>query len=182
MPDKHHPSAEQGNRTSSQTRRIVLTGLLFAVAMILTFIENMIPFPMPVPGIRLGLSNIVTMYALFFMKKRTAFELVFMKALFVFLTRGAIASLLSLSGGLASILVMLLVMLLTRRQASVLLLSVVGAVVHNAGQLGAVSLIYTNVWVWGYLPVLFIAGILAGVATSVLLKVTLPALKRLDLR
>lgn len=61
------------------------------------------------------------------------------------------------------------------------MVSVVGAIFHNIGQTAAVSAIYTNLTLWAFLPVLLISAILAGAATSVLLKVTLPALKKLEL-
>lgn len=180
---KKYGGDSRGSRSvSARTKRVVLTGLLFALMLVLSALENAIPLPMPVPGIKLGLANVVVMYSLFFMKKSTAFQLTALKAIFVFFTRGAVASLLSLCGGLLSVLVMLLLLAFLKEKISYLMISVVGAVCHNAGQLLAVSAVYTNIFIWAYFPALLVAGILAGVATSTLLKITLPALKRLDLK
>ena len=162
-------------------KRVALMAMLFALAVALTFLEYMIPIPTPVPGIRLGLSNIVVMYSLFFMRKRDAATLAVLKALFVFLTRGATAAALSLSGGLLSVLVMSLALVIFSDRISYLMVSVLGAVFHNLGQMCVASLILGSA-LWYYMPVLLLTGIAAGLATSLLLKATLPAFKRLNLK
>lgn len=166
---------------SLRIRRMVLTGLLFAVILVLVVLENELQIPAPAPGVKLGLSNIVVMYSLFFVEKREALLLAVLKSLFVFLTRGAIAAFLSLCGGLLSILVMIVFLLIFRERISYFMISILGAVSHNIGQIIAVSFLYTSLYLWSYLPVLLIAGVIAGGVTSTLLKVTLPALKRLGL-
>ena len=181
MAQKNRREEPSRKAVSNRTRRMVLTGFLFAVMLVLSAVENALPLPMPVPGIRIGLANIVVMYSLFFMQKRTAFQLVILKALFVFITRGAIASLLSFCGGFLSVLVMIFCLWWFKEKISYLMVSIAGAVFHNVGQLLAVSIVYMNAFLWAYFPVLLLFGILAGAATSTLLRVTLPALKRLDL-
>lgn len=166
-----------------RTKRLVLTGLLFAVAMVLSVVENSFP-PIMVgaPGVKFGLSNIAVMYALFFLNKRQAFTIVILKAGFVFLTRGLIASFLSLSGGMLSLIMMSILMFIFKKKISYLILSIFGAVFHNIGQLIAISFVFTTVYIWVYLPVLLISGILAGIATSILLKFILPAFQRVGLK
>jgi heptaprenyl diphosphate synthase len=129
--------------------------------------------------VKLGLSNIAVMYALFFLNKRQAFMIAILKALFVFITRSTIAGLLSLSGGMMSIVVMSLLILIFKDKVSYLILSIFGAVFHNVGQFTMISLLYPNIKLWVYLPVLLIAGVIAGIATSVLLRFFLPAIQRL---
>jgi len=163
---------------SLKIKQMVLTALLFAVVLVLSVLENELQIPVPVPGVKLGLSNIVVMYSLFFVEKKEALLLAVLKSLFVFLTRGAVASLLSLCGGLLSISVMILFLLIFKEKISYLMISILGAVFHNVGQMIAISILYTNVLLWAYLPVLLVSGIIAGAATSTLLKVTLPALKK----
>lgn len=163
-----------------KTKDLVLTALLFAVALVLSVMENSLPpIFVQVPGVKIGLSNIAVMYALFFLGKRQAFSIALLKAFFVFLTRGFLGSALAFSGGILSIIVMSLLMLIFREKISYLILSIFGAVFHNIGQFIAISFIYSNMFLWVYLPVLLIAGVLAGIATSVLLRFILPALKRL---
>lgn len=167
-------------RFESKTQRMVLTALLFAVALVLSLVENALPaLPLPVPGVKLGLSNIAVMYALFFLNKRDAYAIAVLKGVFVLITRGWVAGLLSLSGGLLSLTVMVLLFLLFREKISYLLLSIAGAIFHNAGQLAAVSVLYGTGYVLLYLPVLLPAGIAAGIVTATLLRFILPALQKL---
>ena len=87
-------------------RRVALGGVLFALAMVLSFAESSIaPLLGLAPGMKLGLANVVVMYALLFLGGRAALALVLLKAGFGLLTRGAVAGLLSLAGGLLSLLV-----------------------------------------------------------------------------
>ena len=91
---------------TNRNHRSALSGLLFALAMALSFIEGTLVIPGLAPGMKLGLANIVVMYALFFMGARQALYLDLLKALFVFLVSGWTAGFLSLCGGLLSLLVM----------------------------------------------------------------------------
>jgi heptaprenyl diphosphate synthase len=163
-----------------KTKQLVLTALLFAVALVLSIVENSFP-PITggIPGVKLGLSNIAVMFALFFLYKRQALIIAVLKALFVLITRGPIAGLLSLGGGVLSIAVMSLLLWIFKDRITYLILSIFGSVSHNIGQFVIISFIYTNMYLWLYLPVLLIAGIAAGLATSTLLRFILPALKRL---
>lgn len=168
------------DRNYKKTRQLVLTSLLFALALILSIIENMLPPVMvSVPGVKFGLSNIAVMYALFFIGKKEAFIIAVLKAFFVFITRSAVAALLSFCGGMLSIMVMSVLIYIFKDNISYLLLSVCGAVFHNIGQFAAVTLLYTNLYLWVYLPVLLISGVLAGIATATILRFIMPALKRL---
>jgi heptaprenyl diphosphate synthase len=162
----------------SKTKKIVLTAILFALALILSIVENFLPtVPIPVPGIKFGLANIVVMYTLFFIGKSSAMSIVILKALFVLMTRGAVASFLSLTGGIFSILIMIILLSIFKDKISYLILSIFGAIFHNIGQFTAVSLIYTGMNLWFYLPPLLIFGVIAGLVTSIILRFILPALK-----
>ena len=164
----------------NKTQMLVLTSLIFASALVLAIVENLLPpLPIPVPGIKFGLSNIAVMYALFFLGKKQAYTIGILKAAFVFVTRGGIAGLLSLSGGVLSITVMLLLMLIFRDKVTYLVVSIFGAVFHNIGQFAVITLIYAGMNMWAYLPVLLISGLAAGVVTSTLLRFIMPAFQRL---
>ena len=155
-------------------------GILLATAVVLSIVEGLFPIPAPVPGIRLGLSNIVVMFALLNMKKRYALIIALLKALFVLLTRGVIAGILSASGGLASVGVMALLLFLFSGRISYLLISVSGAAFHNIGQIAAASVILSTP-LWIYLPILLVSAILPGFATAVILKTMAPVRLRLRL-
>lgn len=171
--------ANKKETNSFRIRNIVLTGILFAVAIVLSIAENSLQLPFIVPGVKFGLSNIVVMFSLFFLGKNKAFLLVLLKAMFVFITRGSVAGILSLFGGLLSVGIMILCLIVFKDKISYLMISIAGSVFHNLGQLIAISLIYTNILLWFYLPVLLISGILAGIVTSTLLNVSLTAFKKL---
>lgn len=118
-----------------KTKKLVLTALFFALALVLSLIENSLPpIPIAVPGLKLGLSNIVVMYTLFFLGKASAFSVAVLKAGFAVFTRGVIAGFLSLCGGLFSIGIMLILMLFFKEKISYLILSISGAIFHNLGR------------------------------------------------
>ena len=166
-----------------KVKRLALMGLLFALAMALSFLESLLPaLPMLPPGIRLGLSNIVTMYALFVLGPVSGYTIAVLKSLFVLLTRGAVAAAMSASGGIASVTVMLLLSLLPGIRRQYLLLSVFGGAAHNVGQLIAARFIISNQYGWYYLPVLLAAGLLMGAITGMALRVVMPYLDRLSLK
>ncbi|NMA33937.1 MAG: Gx transporter family protein [Clostridiaceae bacterium] len=171
-----------GTRADSRrTRKLVLSGMIFALALILAVVENALP-SLPLPGVKFGLSNIAVMYALFFLSKSQAYSIAVLKGLFVFMTRGYIAGILSLSGGILSLTVMLLVIVLFKDRVSYTVISISGAIAHNIGQFTAVSFIYTGMSkleIFAYLPVLLVSGVVAGIVTAVLLRFVIPAFERL---
>lgn len=170
-------------RQNNVAKKVASLGIMLALAMALSFLEQLIPaLPGLPPGSKLGLSNIVIMYALFYMNKSSAFTLAFLKSFFVFLTRGVTAGFLSLSGGLSSLGIIVLLSFLFGDKISYLLLSVFGAIFHNLGQLIAARFIFQQNIVLFYLPLLLVSGVVFGTITGLLLNITLPALKRFSQR
>ena len=168
----------QNRNHYSKTKQITLSALLFALAMALSFIEGSITFPGLLPGMKLGLANIVIMYALFFMGARQALFLDLLKALFVFLVTGPTAGFLSLCGGLLSLLVMWALYSLPR-QPTWFILSVCGALGHNIGQLIGAGFVLGSALSLYYAPVMLVLGLVMGGLTAMTLRAMLPALKRL---
>lgn len=168
----------EAEKRKTKTFSMVFTGLLFAAAIVLSMIESQFP-PVfaAVPGLRFGLSNVAVMFCLFCVSRRQAVMLAVMKALFVFITRGAIAGMLSLAGGLSSILVMVILAVIFKEKISYAVLSMFGAIFHNIGQFLVVSVLFIDIFVWAYLPVLILFGMAAGLMTSVLLRLILPKLQ-----
>lgn len=158
--------------------RVAFTGLLAALALSFSFLEGLIP-PIPVlpPGAKLGLSNIVVLYAAGSLGLPAALFLACLKGGFALLTRGVTAGLLSISGGVLSALVMWL--LLQKTRASLSLVGVCGALSHNAAQLCAAWLL-TSAAVVFYLPFLVLFGVLTGLLTGLVLKLTLSPLQRIE--
>jgi len=158
-----------------RTYRLATMGVLLALVIVLVIFENMLtPVSGLPPGIRLGLSNVVIMYALLIRTKQEACLLLCLKSLFIFITRGGIAGLFSISGGILAVFVMIILLLILREKVSYLMLSVAGAVAHNLGQLILAALLLGTNVVFGYLPILLLAGTIMGMITGTLLRVTLP--------
>lgn len=172
---------QQTKPKQSKVYSTVLTAMLFALALVFMFLEGMIP-PVPgaPPGIKLGLSNVVVMYALFFIGKGCAFTILTLKSFFVFLTRGATAFFMSFAGGLLSISVMILLLLLKKRDISYIIISICAAVAHNIGQLAVSSLLMQSTAIFFYAPVLILSGVGMGIVTGMLLKVMMPAMNRVE--
>ncbi len=162
----------------TNVRRLALMGMLFALAIALSFLESMAaPLLGLPPGVKPGLANTVVLFALFCLSAKDALILVLLKAGFSFFTRGATAGLLSLAGGLCALGVMLLLSFLLKGKTSVLLASVCGALAHNGAQLAVICLLLgTGALV--YAPVLVVSGVGAGLITAVLFKTLSPVFHR----
>ena len=165
----------------TKAHKITSTALLFAVAVILSWLESLVPMPSFLAGVKLGLSNIAVMYCLFYMGKQSAFLLAVLKSLFALLTRGVMSGIMSLCGGIVSILAMTVVLYLFKDNISLMMTSVIGGVLHNTAQLITASLITNNIYTMYYFPVLLLSGTVAGILTGTVLKTVMPALKRVNL-
>jgi heptaprenyl diphosphate synthase len=148
-----------------KTRKLAALSLLTALALILSYVESMVPAPVPVPGVKLGLANLVVIFALYKLGWKEAVGVSLLRVLLVSLLFGHVASLMySAAGAVLS----LLGMILLRRigKFSCVFVSVSGGVLHNLGQiLMAWALMGSNVVY--YLPVLILSGTVAGVVIGV---------------
>ena len=165
----------------TKTKKITFLGIMLAAALVLSFIESMLPpFPFMPPNVRIGLSNIVIMYCVFFVSYKSAVALSVLKSLFVFMSRGPVAGLLSFCGGMVSVCVIILLVAVFKDKISYAAVSVAGACFHNLGQytVAAVMMALLPYFVY-YLPALIISGVAVGLVTGTLLKITLPVLHRI---
>lgn len=157
-------------------RKAGLNGLLAALALALSFLEGLLPpLPMTPPGFKLGLSNIVSMFAAGSLGLPSALFLAFLKGGFAFLSRGFAAGAMSLSGALLSTLCAW--GLLTKTKTSFMLVGVCGAMAHNAAQLCCAWALTSRAVVF-YVPALVLFGVLSGLLTGTVLKLVLPVLSR----
>lgn len=151
---------------STKAKKVALTGMLFALALTFSWLESYIaPLLGLIPALKLGLSNIVVMYALLFLRTRTAWLLVILKASFAFLTRGITAGFLSGCGGALSLLVLWALLQLPFSVSSYLF-CVSGALAHNLGQLLGASVVLSSAMALGYAPILMIAGVIVGAISN----------------
>ena len=149
-------------KAGSASRALTRYALLVALAMVLSWLESMVPLSLAVPGVKLGLANLVVIFALYRLGPRQAAVISLVRVLLVTLTFGnAFGFAYSLAGAALS----LGVMIPLRRSGTFSLLgvSIAGGVCHNIGQiLVAMAVLRTAELMW-YLPALLAAGIAAGV-------------------
>ena len=161
-----------------KSKKIALMGLLTALAMIFSYIEFLIPISIGIPGIKLGLANIVVVTALYVIKPQEAFLINVVRILLVGLLFGNSMSLIySLAGGLLSFGVMLLLKKING--FSVYGISIAGGVSHNVGQILAAMLTLENLMIAYYLPALLIAGTVTGLLIGFLSSRIIPQVKKM---
>lgn len=151
----------------NDTKRLTVLSLLIAVAMILSYIEAQIPLSVAVPGVKIGLSNIATVFALYTLGAPAAVAVSVVRVILSSLLFGNFAMMIySLSGAALA----LIFMILTKRSRvfSAIGVSVTGGVMHNAGQVIAAAVMMENAGIAAYVIPLIISGTLAGVAVGVI--------------
>ena len=147
-------------------KRITRAAMLSAIALTIFLVELQLPALAPIPGVKLGLSNVVTVYAMFLLGPGDTLGILLTKILLGSIFSGRVSAVLySLAGGLLCYLFMLaLRKLVTTKQIWVC--SAVGAVAHNIGQILAAIFITQTPGLMVYLPILVISGILTGSFTG----------------
>ena len=172
----NHKSNPYLDAESVSTEEIL--AMLTALALVLGYVEYMIPVAPAIPGIKLGLGNTVLLYAVYMGSPLEATLLMLAK---VFLSSllfggGFSAMIYSLAGGVLSLIAMLILCRVPK--VGVLAVSAAGAVCHNLGQIIAASLMLGIGAVWAYFPVLVISGLIMGPLTGLVAKLVFRALKR----
>lgn len=150
---------------SKTNGRIATCGVFTALAMIFSYIEALIPIPIGIPGIKLGIANVAIIVVLYAIGNVEGIIINFLRILLTGILFGNFYSFLfSLAGGMLSVTVMILVK--KTRKFSILGVSIAGGVSHNAGQIIAAVLIMETPAIAYYLPFLIIAGIVTGIAVG----------------
>jgi len=156
-----------------KTKRVALFGMLVALAFIFSYVEHMIPLPLPT-GVKLGAANIVILCALYFLGFKEALAVSFIRILLSGFAFGISTVPYSLVGGMLSLLVM--VLLKRSRGFGITGVSVAGSVCHNIGQtLVAMALLGSKTAF--YFPLLLLSGIIAGVLIGLVSGVVVSKLK-----
>ena len=149
----------------SSATKVAYAAILAALAMIFSYIEAIIPFSVGIPGVKLGIANLVILIALYKLDLKYAFLINLIRIFLVgFLFTGAFGILYSLAGGLLSLLVMVIVK--NAKIFSVVGVSLAGGVAHNLGQLITAALIVSNIKLFAYFPVLIFSGLISGIIES----------------
>ena len=160
--------------------RTALLGITAAAAPAVSFLEHALTAALPLPpGVKPGFSNVIVMFVCFSMGLPSALLIAALKSGFIFLISGASAGFISLFGGVFSVLSMHLCVKFFKNKLSYTGISVASAVMHNAGQLIASSLIVGSALYLAYAPVLLITGIIFGCVTGMILHAVMPALLKI---
>ena len=155
------------------TKKLTISALLVALAMILSYVEVLIPFNFGIPGIKLGLANLVVVVALYLL----ALMISVVRILLVSFTFGNMAALLySITGGLLSFAVMVLCRRI--KGLSTMSVSVAGGISHNIGQILVAVFVVKNLNLLFYLPVLMIAGIITGLLIGLVAGLIIPSVRK----
>lgn len=151
----------------SNTKRLVQSAVLIALALALSYTERFIPLQLliPLPGVKLGLANVVTLIALYLLGGKTAFTVLIIRCVLGSVFGGGITGLLfSLTGGLLAMSVMAAGKKLPF--LSIYGVSILGAAAHNVGQILAAMVLMNSVYIGMYLAYLLIVALFTGFATG----------------
>lgn len=158
-------------------KRVAMAGIFVSLALIFSYVESLIPFNFGIPGIKLGLANVVVVAGLYLMKLPDICLISMIRIFVSGLLFGNMMSLIySLSGGILSLITMLL--LKRTGKFSVIGVSISGAVCHNIGQIAAAIIVTGVPVIVYYLPVLMGVGIITGAVMGIIASRILAILTR----
>ena len=159
-----------------RSKELAVCGMLTALAIILSIVERMFPLDaiIPIPGVKLGLANVVTLFALTRLGLRDSLAVVVVRVTLASLLMGSVtAFLFSLFGGLLALFAMWALLHAEGKFCSLLGVSVAGAAAHKIGQIAAAVL--------AYLPYLLLMSVPLGLVTGLVCAVVLTHMKKIDL-
>lgn len=163
----------------NKAQTVALYGIMVALAFVFSYFESLIPFSVGIPGVKLGLANLVVVVALYIMKPSQAFSISLIRILLTSLTFGNITVSLpySLCGGLLSFAVMYFA---KKTKLSVIGVSMLGGICHNIGQIIVAAIIMETSKIAYYLPVLLVAGLLTGLLLGVVSKTVINRFEKIN--
>lgn len=164
---KNSKDSKISSTSRSSAKNVAVTGVFIALAMVFSYIETFIPINVGVPGVKLGLANIVTIVVLHKLGAGRAVLVSLIRIVLSAMLFGNMTVMLySLAGAMVSLLVM--AMLCKLKFFSIAGISIAGGVAHNMGQLILAMFMLSDQHVLYYAPVLIISGTIAGIVTGIL--------------
>ena len=159
------------------SRLVAFCGVFTALAMIFSYVELLLPVSIGVPGAKLGLANIAILVVLYVAGSRAAFLVDILRIVLTSVLFGNMAAFIfSISGGILSIVVMIL--LKKSDRFSMLGVSVAGGTAHNIGQIAAAAVVTGTAKIVYYLPVLLITGIITGIVNGCVARIIKMSLQK----
>ncbi|NPV80144.1 MAG: Gx transporter family protein [Firmicutes bacterium] len=163
----------------NQIKRLTSIAILISCSLILYLVEAMIPVPLPVPGAKLGLANVVTLISIVLLRPYDALLVVAVRCLLGSLLSGNLASFwFSIAGSTLATIVMSIAFSRFNSYLSLAGISVLGGVFHNIGQLFVAAIMVQSFGIYFYLPFLIIAGVISGYLVGLIAQMTLRGLAK----
>lgn len=181
---EHTSNSNSGNnfkrRNMQQNKVISLFSVYVSLAFIFSYIESIIPFSLGIPGVKLGLANIIIVFALYTLpQKRHALYISVIRIILVGCTFGNLSMMIyGISGGLLSAIIMIIFSRLSC--FSIMGISILGGVFHNIGQLIVAVFVLNTSQLAYYLPILLISGIVTGLFIGLLARSCIKRFKLLN--
>ena len=160
--------------------KIAYFGVFTALALIFSYVESLVPIHIGIPGVKLGLANLVIVIALYKMKIHEAYLLSVLRIILSgFIFANMFSILYSLAGGIISLTVMS--MLKSSNKFSVIGISISGGVFHNIGQLIMAAIVLESLSITYYLPMLLISGLVTGFLIGIISNEMLKRMRNIKL-
>lgn len=162
-----------------KTKKLALMALLTAIALTIFVVENQLPAPVPIPGVKLGLANIITLVTMLLLGKKEAGAVLLVRVLMGAMFAGSPSTMLfSAAGGALAWLVMCLTVGLFEEK-QLWIVSALAGLAHNAGQLLTCALVVKTPGVFAYAPILAVSGVITGVFTGLAAMYLIRALRNM---
>lgn len=166
----------------NNTKNITLCSILIALAFCFSYIESFIPINLivPIPGIKLGVANIITLFCLKNFSFKFSFFVVFIRAILQNILFGSpSAFLFSICGGLFALIIMYFLLKSEDKYFSIIGVSIAGASCHNIGQIMIAIIYFKSISFMFYLPILLLLSIPTGFLTGFITHITLNHIKKI---
>ena len=161
-----------------RSQKVAFLGIFTALAMILSYIETLIPSFVAIPGIKLGLANIAVIVILYKIGWKEAFAVSIIRVILSSLLFTTVLSMLySLAGAILSLIAMIL---LKKIKLSTITISVIGGVCHNIGQIAVAIFMTETAELVYYLPVLLMTGTISGILIGLVGAITVKKMEKLE--
>ena len=154
------------NFSSLYIRKIASVGMLTALAMVLGFVETLIPINLGIPGMKIGLANLIVIIAFYLFDIKTGVIVSLLRIVLIAMTFGNVSMMIySISGATLSLLCMIIAKQI--KAFSMVGRSIIGVIMHNVGQIICAAVVVRTNGVFTYLPVLLIAGVVSGMLIGI---------------
>ena len=150
-----------------ETKKFAILSIMIGLSLVLSYVDSLIPIVVTIPGIKLGLANIATIYVLYRLGIK---EAIIVSILRVFLSALLFGTVVTLSYSIVGATLSLVVVIVFKRISSLhmITISILGAVMHNMGQIGVAMFIMSTKEIIYYLPILVITGVISGIGVGLL--------------